>query len=120
MRIVIKYPTRGRPGQFITVLNRYIAFLSGKHEVHFVISYDGDDASMNNPAMQSMIESLNANFDGRIHAYCGNSTGKIAAVNADQTAAILLTRPEWSQAVAARWAVTLAGLPASARADGGE
>lgn len=83
MRIVIKYPTRGRPGQFITVLNRYIAFLSGKHEVHFVISYDADDASMNNPAMKSMIESLNANFDGRIHAYCGNSTGKIAAVNAD-------------------------------------
>ena len=83
MKIVIKYPTRGRPGQFISVLNRYISFLSGKHEVHFVVSYDEDDVSMNNQAMKSMLSSISEQFGGRVHSYCGNSTGKIAAVNAD-------------------------------------
>lgn len=42
-----------------------------------------------------------------------------ALMNADQTAGILDTRPEWSRAAADRWAATEAGLPAAAREDGG-
>ncbi len=43
----------------------------------------------------------------------------MGAVNADQVASVLATKPEWSQAVAARWDATLSGLPASARSNGG-
>lgn len=42
-----------------------------------------------------------------------------ALMNADQTAGILDTRPEWSRAAADRWAATEAGLPTAAREDGG-
>ncbi len=83
MRMVIKFPTRGRPEKFAAVLNKYINFLSGMHEVHFVVSFDHDDPSMNNDNMWSLFSRLNSQLDGRIHPVCGKSTGKISAVNAD-------------------------------------
>jgi hypothetical protein len=83
MRIVIKFPTRGRPDKFIEVLNKYINFLSGMHEVHFVVSFDHDDKSMNNDNMLSLFSRINTQLEGRMHPVCGNSTGKISAINAD-------------------------------------
>ena len=83
MRMVIKFPTRGRPEKFATVLNRYINFLSGMHEVKFVVSFDHDDPTMNNDNMWSLFNRLNAQLDGKIVPVCGNSTGKISAINAD-------------------------------------
>jgi hypothetical protein len=81
--MVIKFPTRGRPQKFVGVLDKYINFLSGMHHVDFVVSFDYDDPSMNNDNMWSLFNRLNAQMDGRIHAVCGKSTGKISAVNAD-------------------------------------
>jgi hypothetical protein len=83
MRMVIKFPTRGRPEKFISVLNRYINFLSGMHEVKFVISFDHDDPTMNNDNMWSVFNRLNAQLEGKILPVCGKSTGKISAINAD-------------------------------------
>lgn len=83
MRMVIKFPTRGRPEKFATVLNKYINFLSGMHEVKFVVSFDHDDPTMNNDNMWSMFNRLNAQLDGKIVPVCGKSTGKISAINAD-------------------------------------
>lgn len=83
MRMVIKFPTRGRPQKFVGVLDKYINFLSGMHDVHFVISFDHDDPSMNNDNMWSLFSRLNAQLNGRIHAICGKSTGKISAINND-------------------------------------
>lgn len=83
MRLVVKFPTRGRPDKFASVLDRYINFVSGQHEVHFVVSFDHDDASMNNESMWSLFSRLNSYTKGRIHAICGKSTGKISAINAD-------------------------------------
>jgi len=83
MRMVIKFPTRGRPEKFATVLNRYINFLSGMHEVKFVVSFDHDDPTMNNDNMWSLFNRLNQQLHGQIIPVCGSSTGKISAVNAD-------------------------------------
>jgi hypothetical protein len=83
MRLVIKYPTRGRPDKFTTLIDRYINFLSGRNDVHFVVSFDHDDASMNNDNIWSFISRLNSKMNGKIHAVCGKSHSKISAVNAD-------------------------------------
>ena len=83
MRMVIKFPTRGRPQKFVGVLDKYINFLSGMHDVQFVISYDYDDPTMNNENMFSLFNRLNSQLDGRIHPICGKSTGKISAINAN-------------------------------------
>jgi hypothetical protein len=83
MKMVVKFPTRNRPDKFMSVLDRYLGYLSGTNEVHFVISYDHDDRSMNNQNMWSYFDRLCAQHMGRIHPICGKSTSKISAVNAD-------------------------------------
>jgi hypothetical protein len=83
MRMVIKFPTRNRPQKFMGVLDRYLGMLSGMHEVHFVISYDHDDPTMNNENMFSYFDRIKSYYPGRIHALCGKSSSKISAVNAN-------------------------------------
>lgn len=83
MKMVVKFPTRNRPHRFMSVLDRYLGYLSGTNEVHFVISYDHDDRSMNNENMWSYFDRIRAQHAGRIHAICGKSHSKISAVNAD-------------------------------------
>ena len=83
MKIVIKYPTRGRPDKFISLLDRYMNFLSGKHEVHFVISFDHDDSTMNNDNIWSYFARLSPRYPGKVHPICGRSNTKVSAINAD-------------------------------------
>ena len=83
MKLVVKFPTRGRPDKFVDVLNRYINFASGMRDVHYVISMDHDDPTMNNPNMISYLERLRNRMDGRIHFAFGNSKCKIEACNAN-------------------------------------
>lgn len=78
MRLVIKYPTRGRPKLFCETLKKWRTMLSGRHHVHFLVSIDEDDTLMNSPIMHS--------FMGRqrnLRWYAGHSKTKIQAVNAD-------------------------------------
>ncbi len=93
MRIVIKFPTRGRPDKFTTTLERYINFLSGMHEVYFVVSFDHDDHTMNNDSMLSLFNRLNLENNHKIYPICGNSTGKVSAINADMDK-VLALNPE--------------------------
>lgn len=81
--MVVKFPTRGRPDKFVSVLNKYINFLSGMHEVRFVVSFDHDDLTMNNDNMWSLFNRMNAQLGNQIVPVCGASTGKVAAINAD-------------------------------------
>lgn len=90
MRIVIKYPTRGRPDKFTSTLERYINFLSGMHEVYFVVSFDHDDHTMNNDSMLSLFNRLNLENNHKIYPICGNSTGKVSAMNADMDKVLAL------------------------------
>ena len=43
MKLIVKMATRSRPEKFKSVMQRYFDFLSGKHDVRFVISCDEDD-----------------------------------------------------------------------------
>ena len=80
-RLVIKFPTRNRPEKFKSVFTRYMTFLSGRHDVRFVVSMDADDATMNNDAMREWFETRKRNADIK---YCyGYSKSKIQACNAD-------------------------------------
>ena len=80
-RLVIKFPTRNRPEKFKSVFTRYMTFLSGRHDVRFVVSMDADDATMNNDTMREWFETRKRNADIK---YCyGNSKTKIQACNAD-------------------------------------
>ena len=79
MRFLCKFPSRSRPGRFLEVFNLYRSYLSGNHEMKFLLSFDEDDITMNNPHMRQMLDS----FGEGIHYYFGNSQSKIQAVNAD-------------------------------------
>ena len=83
MKIVVKYPTRGRPATFTSQLERYMRLLSGVHEVQFVISFDEDDETMNNDEIASHLTGLSRTHPDTVHPLCGRSTSKVSAVNAD-------------------------------------
>ena len=81
IRILIKFPTRSRPKKFKDVLGKYIDYLSGKHDIRFVITMDKDDKSMNNAEMRAFLDDT-AKRVSLIYHY-GDSKTKIEAVNAD-------------------------------------
>jgi hypothetical protein len=83
MKLLIKFPSRGRPGKFMRVFNMYRNMLSGKRDVSFLLSFDEDDATMNNVGMKNWLKSLGQNS----HIYFGNSKTKIQACNADMNKA---------------------------------
>lgn len=63
-KLLIKFPTRERPQKFFKMLDLYYQYLSGTVPVHFLISCDIDDRSMNCP---ESIENYNSTA-------CSNST----------------------------------------------
>ena len=80
-RLVIKFPTRNRPDKFKTVFRKYVSFLSGRHDVRFVVSMDENDTTMNTPEMREWFEMQKKSVDVK---YCyGYSKSKIEACNAD-------------------------------------
>lgn len=81
MRLVIKFPTRNRPKKFKDVFTKYREYLSGKHQVHFIITMDLDDATMNNPEIKTWLDEQSKLISLEYHY--GNSKTKIEAVNAN-------------------------------------
>lgn len=78
MKFVLKYPTRGRPKQFIRNLSHYQRLLSHRHPARFVVSIDADDSSMRSSDVMNFLRRTRG-----VEVHVGRSTGKIAAVNAD-------------------------------------
>jgi hypothetical protein len=76
MKILIKFPTRGRPKQFISTLNKYIKYADA--ELEFVITLDSDDITMNNFDMIQLLDT----YDNLTYSF-GKSNSKIHAVNKD-------------------------------------
>lgn len=76
-RLLIKFPTRGRPDKFFTVLEKYRS-MSRSGRVRFVVSCDTDDSTMNNEEVRSKFSSYD-----NVEVHYGNSKTKIQAVNAD-------------------------------------
>ena len=80
-RLIVKFPTRNRPEKFKTVFSRYLTFLSGRHDVRFILTMDEDDPTMNNPEMHHWIAARAQN--AQIECFYGNSKSKIEACNAN-------------------------------------
>jgi hypothetical protein len=85
-RLLIKFPTRGRPEKFYSTFNRYVEFLSGKNEVTFLVTIDDDDETM---PIKEAVERLDVGEHENIHVLVkgGTSKSKIDAVNRDMDVA---------------------------------
>ncbi len=82
MKILVKYPSRGRPKLFWKTLEGYLDKMSCKHYVQFLFSFDNDDQAMKNEEITSRLDGLwDANYNLSYHY--GNSKSKIQACNAD-------------------------------------
>ncbi len=93
--ILVKFPTRGRPDAFFRTLDSFIAKQSGKHDIHYLVSLDDDDDTVD----ASFIDGLKAHGIGN-HSqklgYCVNwiigiRAGKIGSCNRDMQFA----PPDW-------------------------
>lgn len=78
MKIICKFPTRGRPQRFLTTLRGWIENATSPKDVTFVVSYDYDDATMT-PEIIAQTQGLAC----EVRCYAGNSKTKVEAVNAD-------------------------------------
>jgi hypothetical protein len=76
MKILIKYPTRKRPEQFLSTLKRTFDMAADKANIHFLISYDLDDTTMT----KSVLDKLE---DYPCTAIKGRPESKIEACNRD-------------------------------------
>ena len=78
MRILIKFPTRGRKDLFFSTLSKFYTMASDIEKIQFQITIDSDDVEMNNPEVLKKLEShKNLSYS------LGESTSKIDAVNRD-------------------------------------
>jgi hypothetical protein len=78
MRLLVKFPTRGRPGLFWPNLANYFNRASGRHEIQVVVTADSDDPTMATDAARRRLAE-----DPRIRFRYGDPRTKIAAINAD-------------------------------------
>jgi len=78
MKILIKFPTRGRREMFFKTLDLYYKNLHDLDNTRFIITCDEDDESMNNDEVkQKFLKYKNLEF------YYGKSKTKIEAINND-------------------------------------
>ena len=77
MKLLIKYPTRKRPDQFLSTLRRTYDMATDKANIHFLISYDLDDTTMSPELIDSATINYPCTFIG------GHPESKIEACNRD-------------------------------------
>jgi len=77
MKLVIKFPTRGRSNKFLNVLRKYVEFLDDK-TTEIIVSCDNDDEDMNQPHVKEVLDTYN-----NVKVYYGDNKTKIEAVNAN-------------------------------------
>lgn len=78
MRILLKFPSRGRPQQFLKTLRGWLDNADDLSRIAVLVSYDADDATMTD----AVIEQAQAMHPALV-AVKGNSKTKIAACNSD-------------------------------------
>lgn len=76
-RVLIKFPTRGRPARFFKTLDQYYSMLSNDVPVYFLITCDTDDSSMNNESVRQRLASY-----PNLAVEFGNHKSKIEAGDA--------------------------------------
>lgn len=77
MKLIIKFPTRKRPQQFLRALDKYIRFLDDK-STEIIVSCDNDDETMNT----ELIKDVTTQWPN-VKILYGDNTSKIQAINAD-------------------------------------
>jgi len=60
-RLVIKFPAKGTPDTFKGALSQYLTYLSGRHEVHFIITIDESNEGLNNDSVRQWLETRSRN-----------------------------------------------------------
>ncbi len=78
MKLLVKFPTRGRKTKFLSVLKKYYDLCEDKENIHFLISLDENDVEMNNQHTKDVL----VTFKNLTYVF-GESTSKINAVNRD-------------------------------------
>lgn len=78
MKLLVKFPTRGRKNKFFNVLKKYQNFANNIDNIIFLISIDEDDTEMNNPDCLEILSSFK-----NCNVIIGKSESKIHAVNRD-------------------------------------
>jgi glycosyltransferase involved in cell wall biosynthesis len=81
LKILIKFPTRGRPEKFFKVLDLYYEKAKNKDRIAFLISCDDDDETMNTPQIRGCLDEYKKKV--RLVYYFGQSKTKVQAINAD-------------------------------------
>lgn len=78
LRILVKFPTRSRPEQFLKVLNLLNEKASDRNNINYLITLDSDDPTMMDPKVTD--QALNIN---NVTLKAGKSDSKIHACNRD-------------------------------------
>ena len=78
MRLLIKFPTRGRKDKFFLTLDKYYEYCSDIDNTMFLISIDTDDTEMNTDEVINKLSTYK-----NIKVVIGYSLSKIDAVNRD-------------------------------------
>ena len=78
MRLLIKFPTRGRKDKFFSTLDKYYEYCSDIDNTMFLISIDTDDTEMNTDEVINKLSTYK-----NIKVVIGYSLSKIDAVNRD-------------------------------------
>ena len=78
MKILVKFPTFNRPKQFYNTLYEYYKKANNKNDMHFLISIDECDVSMNTETVLNGLKSY-----PNLEVVIGDSKSKIDAVNRD-------------------------------------
>jgi len=77
MKLVIKFPTRGRSSKFLFAIKQYIDYLDDK-STQIIVTCDNDDEDMKQPHIKEVLSKYN-----NITLLFGDNKGKIDAINAD-------------------------------------
>lgn len=78
MKILVKFPTRSRPEQFLKTLSEWYSKAKDNSNIEYLISYDIDDSKMNQGVL-----SRAKNIGPQIKLVGGVSSSKIHACNRD-------------------------------------
>jgi hypothetical protein len=84
MRILLKCPTRSRPGKIVSTLRKYVALANDKSSLGVALSCDDDDMGMRQVSVQTELHALLAQVAWH-RIFFGANKSKIEACNANMS-----------------------------------
>ncbi len=79
MKLVIKFPTRGRSSKFLLTLKKHIDYLDDK-STQIIVTCDNDDEDMKQPHIKEVLSNYS-----NVKIFFGDNKSKIEAINANLT-----------------------------------